>query len=41
EQRVTLLVAMHLRGAGYDDSWTDAAVRRLALEADDAFEDLL
>ena len=41
EQRVTLLVAMHLRGAGYDDSWTDAAVRRLALEAGDAFEDLL
>jgi poly(A) polymerase len=41
EERVTRLVAMHLRGAGYDDSWTDSAVRRLALEAGDAFEDLL
>ncbi|HMM42500.1 MAG TPA: HD domain-containing protein, partial [Thermomicrobiales bacterium] len=41
EQRVALLVAMHLRGAGYDDTWTDSAVRRLALEAGDAFEDLL
>lgn len=41
EQRVALLVAMHLRGAGYDPGWTDAAVRRLALEAGDAFEDLL
>lgn len=41
EQRVALLVAMHLRGAGYDPDWTDSAVRRLALEAGDAFEDLL
>jgi poly(A) polymerase len=41
EQRVRLLVAMHLRAAGYDDSWTDSAVRRLALEAGDAFDDLL
>lgn len=41
EQRVRTLVAMHLRPAGYDDTWTDAAVRRLALEAGDAFEDLL
>lgn len=41
EQRVALLVAMHLRGAGYDDTWTDSAVRRLALEAGEAFEDLL
>lgn len=41
EERVRLLVAMHLRAAGYDDSWTDSAVRRLALEAGDAFFDLL
>lgn len=41
EDRVRRLVAMHLRAAGYDESWTDAAVRRLALEAGDAFEDLL
>jgi len=41
EQRVARLVAMHLRGAGYDDTWTDSAVRRLALEAGDAFVDLL
>jgi poly(A) polymerase len=41
EERVRKLVAMHLRAAGYDDSWTDSAVRRLALEAGDAFEDLL
>lgn len=41
EQRVVQLVAMHLRGAGYDDTWTDSAVRRLALEAGGAFDDLL
>ena len=41
EERVRKLVAMHLRAAGYDDSWTDSAVRRLALEAGDAFDDLL
>jgi poly(A) polymerase len=41
EQRVRRLVAMHLRAAGYDPSWTDSAVRRLALEAGDAFADLL
>ncbi len=41
EERVRRLVAMHLRAAGYDDTWTDSAVRRLALEAGDAFEDLL
>jgi poly(A) polymerase len=41
EDRVRTLVAMHLRSAGYDESWTDSAVRRLALEAGDAFEDLL
>lgn len=41
EQRVSTLVVMHLRPSGYADDWTDSAVRRLALEADDAFEDLL
>jgi poly(A) polymerase len=41
EQRVCTLVAMHLRPSGYADDWTDSAVRRLALEAGDAFEDLL
>jgi poly(A) polymerase len=41
EERVRRLVAMHLRAAGYDESWTDSAVRRLALEAGDSFEDLL
>jgi len=41
EERVRRLVFMHLRGAGYDPSWTDSAVRRLALEAGDAFDDLL
>lgn len=41
EQRVRLLVLLHLRPAGYDTTWTDSAVRRLALEAGDAFDDLL
>jgi poly(A) polymerase len=41
EKRVATLVAMHLRPSGYDEDWTDSAVRRLALEAGDAFEDLL
>jgi poly(A) polymerase len=31
EQRVSTLVAMHLRPSGYDEDWTDSAVRRLAL----------
>lgn len=41
QQRVATLVAMHLRPSSYDPDWTDSAVRRLALEAGDAFEDLL
>ena len=41
EEWVRTLVAMHLRSAGYDATWTDSAVRRLALEAGDAFDDLL
>lgn len=41
QQRVSTLVAMHLRPSSYDPEWTDSAVRRLALEAGDIFEDLL
>ncbi|MBL8128704.1 MAG: HD domain-containing protein [Chloroflexia bacterium] len=39
--RVTALVELHGRPAAYDASWTDSAVRRLALEAGDAWDDLL
>jgi poly(A) polymerase len=39
--RVSTLVALHLRPAAYDVDWTDSAVRRLVLEAGDALEDLL
>lgn len=39
--RVAKLVELHLRPAGYDDTWTDSAVRRLMLEAGDLLEDLL
>jgi poly(A) polymerase len=35
------LVALHGRPAAYDDSWTDSAVRRLALEAGPVWNDLL
>jgi poly(A) polymerase len=39
---VRRLVEMHLRCAAYDaGTWTDSAVRRLALEAGDIFDDLL
>ena len=41
QKRVAQLVAMHLRPSSYDPSWTDSAVRRLALEAGDAFNDLV
>jgi len=40
-ERVATLVALHLRPAAYDIDWTDSAVRRLVLEADDALDDLL
>jgi poly(A) polymerase len=41
-QAVTRMVEMHLRPASYTtDSWTDSAVRRLALEADGILPDLL
>ena len=38
---VQMLVALHGRPAAYDDSWTDSAVRRLALEAGPVWNDLL
>lgn len=38
---VPTLVALHGRPAAYDTSWTDSAVRRLALDAGPAWEDLL
>lgn len=41
-QQVCQLVDLHLRPAAYDTaSWTDSAVRRLALEAGDVLYDLL
>jgi poly(A) polymerase len=41
-QAVTRLVDLHLRPASYDHAtWTDSAVRRLALEADGVLPDLL
>ena len=39
--RVSTLVELHGRPAAYDASWSDSAVRRLALEAGDAWDDLL
>ena len=42
QQTVRRLVELHLRPAGYDAvTWTDSAVRRLALEAGDVLHDLL
>ncbi|MEJ7838830.1 MAG: HD domain-containing protein [Thermomicrobiales bacterium] len=42
QQSVRRLVDLHLRPAAYDTSfWTDSAVRRLALEAEDDLHDLL
>ena len=38
---VRTLVELHGRPAAYDGSWTDSAVRRLALDAADAWDDLL
>lgn len=38
---VHTLVELHGRPAAYDDSWSDSAVRRLALDAGDDWEDLL
>jgi poly(A) polymerase len=38
---VRTLVALHGRPAAYDASWTDSAVRRLALDSGDAWDELL
>ena len=38
---VRTLVELHGRPAAYEPSWTDSAVRRLALDTGDAWEDLL
>jgi poly(A) polymerase len=38
---VARIVELHLRPAAFDVDWTDSAVRRLVLEADDVLEDLL
>lgn len=38
---VTTLVELHGRPAAYEPDWTDSAVRRLALEAGDHWDDLL
>jgi poly(A) polymerase len=38
---VETLVALHGRPAAYEPDWTDSAVRRLALDAGDAWDDLL
>jgi poly(A) polymerase len=40
-KRVSKLVELHLRPAGYDESWTDSAVRRLMVEVGDVLDDLL
>jgi poly(A) polymerase len=39
--RVARVVELHLRPANYERDWTDSAVRRLSLEAEDALDDLL
>jgi poly(A) polymerase len=39
--RVRTLVELHGRPTSYDALWTDSAVRRLALDAGDAWDDLL
>lgn len=40
-QRVRALVLMHQRPALYEDTWTDAAIRRLVRDAGEMLEDLL
>jgi poly(A) polymerase len=40
-KRVSRLVDLHLRAAGYDETWTDSAVRRLMVEVGEELDDLL
>ena len=40
-ERVSQLVAMHQRANGYEEDWTDGAVRRFVREAGEVLEDLL
>jgi len=39
--RVSLLIAYHLRAAAYEPKWTDSAVRRFIRDLGDSLEDLL
>ncbi len=40
-EHIRFLIAAHLRAAGYEESWTDSAVRRFARDGGDDLEDLL
>ncbi|MGI8643516.1 MAG: CCA tRNA nucleotidyltransferase, partial [Thermomicrobiales bacterium] len=40
-EAVARLVELHARPESYEPDWTDSAVRRLALEAEDVLDDLL
>ncbi|NVB38396.1 HD domain-containing protein [Pseudenhygromyxa sp. WMMC2535] len=40
-QRVAVLIRMHLRPGQYEDSWTDAALRRFYTQAGEGLRDLL
>ena len=40
-EQVSQLVAMHQRANGYEEDWTDGAVRRFVREAGEVLEDLL
>jgi poly(A) polymerase len=40
KERVKFLIAEHLRASGFDETWTDSAVRRFARDMGDAIGDL-
>lgn len=40
-EHIRFLIAAHLRAAGYEESWTDSAVRRFARDGGDNLDDLL
>ena len=40
-KRVRFLIAEHLRASAFDETWTDAAVRRFTRDVGDALDDLL